>query len=96
MGMFLDSEWVHEHYEGVYCRADEVSKNYKCDNVVGIYVRMSPDGKLSYDDEEYKTLLRLKGDYETFHEKTVVLEYHTAIGGDYEDDEVPKYTFEDE
>lgn len=92
-GMFLDSNWVYERYKDVYCYAGEINKGYNIGNVVGIVVKVSADGKLSYDEEDYKNLLRLKEDYEKYHDKKVGLQYHMAISGDYQNEAT--YTFDD-
>jgi hypothetical protein len=94
LGMFLDGYWVYKNYKDVYCYAGEINKGYKIVNAVGIVVTLSPDGKLSYSEEDYKNLMRFKDDYEKFHEKKVELKYMKAIDGDYMD-EMPRYTFED-
>ena len=54
---------------------------------------MSKEGKLSYDENEYQTLLKFKEAYEKYHDMNVELGYMMALSGSYEVDST--YTLDD-
>jgi hypothetical protein len=94
--LILDREYVYVNYNGVETYAGEINKNYNAYRVIGIQASIDQTtGQLVYSDEDYKSLEKLKADYEAYNDTKVTLEYHTVISGDYEEEE-DTYTFDDD
>jgi hypothetical protein len=81
-GRVLDNEWLHKTYGQVYSYAGDIC------NIVGIICKLDPyTGAIKFSKEDHEALLRVKADYEKYHNTKVDIKYISAICGDYQNEE---------